>query len=230
MSGWGLGVWCEPLWPRRCWCSILARNCRHRRRREACMAPPGLAPAQLAPGTGRPDRRSPFPPRRRRVAQPLAQSAPMVPAGRVALAVAARYGRDAPLISGGLIWRVYAANPDVNGMFRLVKEDRAATPTFMLPPGNYVVHASFGLASAAQGRAAARRHRPRGFRYSRRRRAAARPGQRRAHSHRPDRVRDLSRQPVRYLRAPADRAERDDRRCRAACRKGPITSSRPMAT
>jgi len=64
--------------------------------------------------------------------------------------VAARYGPDAPLIGGGLIWRVYAANPDVNGMFRLVKEDRAATPTFVLPPGDYVVHASFGLASAAK--------------------------------------------------------------------------------
>jgi hypothetical protein len=35
-------------------------------------------------------------------------------------------------------------------MFRLVKEDRAATPTFVLPPGNYVVHATFGLASAAK--------------------------------------------------------------------------------
>ena len=68
----------------------------------------------------------------------------------MALAVAARYGRDAPLISGGLIWRVYAAKPDATGVFRLVKEDRAATPTFMLPPGNYVVHASFGLASAAK--------------------------------------------------------------------------------
>jgi hypothetical protein len=68
----------------------------------------------------------------------------------VALSVAARYGRDAPLISGGLIWRVYAANPDANGAFRLVKEDRTATPTFMLPPGDYVVHASFGLASAAK--------------------------------------------------------------------------------
>ena len=68
----------------------------------------------------------------------------------MALSVAARYGRDAPLISGGLIWRVYAANPDVNGAFRLVKEDRTATPTFTLPPGDYVVHASLGLASAAK--------------------------------------------------------------------------------
>jgi hypothetical protein len=82
--------------------------------------------------------------------QPLAQVVPMVPAGHVALAVSARYGRDAPAIGGGLIWRVYNAKPDAGGVFRLIKEDKAAAPTFVLPPGNYVVHASLGLASAAK--------------------------------------------------------------------------------
>ena len=115
------------------------------------IAPQGLAPAQLAPGTGTPGSSLAFPaPSSSVPGAPLAQTAPVVPAGRVALSVAARYGHDEPLIGGGLIWRVYAANPDVNGMFRLVEEDRAATPTFMLPPGSYVVHASFGLASAAK--------------------------------------------------------------------------------
>jgi hypothetical protein len=109
---------------------------------------PGLVtPAQLAPGTGSPGSSIEFP---AQPGPPLTQGAPMVPAGRVALMVAARYGRDAPVIGGGLIWRVYEANPDTSGMFRLVKEDRGATPTFMLPPGSYVVHASFGLASAAR--------------------------------------------------------------------------------
>jgi hypothetical protein len=82
---------------------------------------------------------------------PLTQAVPiMVPAGHVALAVSARYGRDAPQIGGGLVWRVYAAKPDATGVFRLIKEDKAASPTFVLPPGNYVVHASLGLASAAK--------------------------------------------------------------------------------
>jgi hypothetical protein len=81
---------------------------------------------------------------------PVAQAAPVVPAGRVALAVAARYGHDAPPINGGLIWRVYAAKPDTTGVFRLIKEDRGAAPTFVLPPGGYVVHATLGLASAAK--------------------------------------------------------------------------------
>lgn len=64
--------------------------------------------------------------------------------------VAARYGPDAAVISGGLIWRVYSADANASGTLRLVQEDRAATPTFALPPGDYVVHASFGLASAAK--------------------------------------------------------------------------------
>jgi hypothetical protein len=68
----------------------------------------------------------------------------------VALAVTARYSHDAPPINGGLIWRVYAAKPDASGVFRLIKEDRGAAPTFVLPPGSYVVHVSLGLASTAK--------------------------------------------------------------------------------
>jgi hypothetical protein len=81
---------------------------------------------------------------------PVAQAIPPVPAGRVALAVTARYSHDAPPINGGLIWRVYAAKPDASGVFRLIKEDRGAAPTFVLPPGSYVVHVSLGLASTAK--------------------------------------------------------------------------------
>jgi hypothetical protein len=107
--------------------------------------------APVAPGTGSPRAAlaplAPIPPSS---TAPLAQAVPMVPAGRVGLAVSARYGRDAPAISAGLIWRVYAAKPDAPGLFRLIKEDKGASPTFLLPPGNYVVHASLGLASAAK--------------------------------------------------------------------------------
>jgi hypothetical protein len=118
---------------------------------QSLLAPQPIAPAQLAPGIGSPGSSLVFPaPSAPRSMQPLAQSAPVVPAGRVALMVAARYGRDAALIAGGMIWRVFAARPDSNGVFRLVKEERTAAPTFVLPPGDYVVHASFGLASAAR--------------------------------------------------------------------------------
>jgi hypothetical protein len=119
-------------------------------------APQSLAPAPLIGGIGSPGATlvSPTPmgpaPMLPPTAQPLAQVPLAVPAGRVALSVAARYGRDAPQINGGLIWRVYDAKPDPTGSFHLVKEDRAAAPTFVLPPGSYIVHASLGLASAAK--------------------------------------------------------------------------------
>jgi hypothetical protein len=113
------------------------------------LLPPELtSPVPVAPGTGSPGPTL-APPSMPQPSSPP-QPVPMIPAGQVALAVSARYGRDAPAISGGLIWRVYAGKADAAGVFRLLKEDKAASPTFVLPPGNYVVHASLGLASAAK--------------------------------------------------------------------------------
>ena len=113
-------------------------------------SPQPTVPGQLTPGTGSPGSTlaPAAPPAPSAPAQ--AQVAPVVPAGHVALAVAARYGRDAPQIAGGLIWRVYAGRPDTTGVFPLIKEEKAAAPTFVLSPGSYVVHASFGLASVAK--------------------------------------------------------------------------------
>jgi hypothetical protein len=113
------------------------------------LLPPELtAPVPVAPGTGSPGPTLAPPPMPQPSSPP--QPVPMIPAGQVALAVSARYGRDAPAISGGLIWRVYAGKADSTGVFRLLKEDKAPSPTFVLPPGNYVVHASLGLASTAK--------------------------------------------------------------------------------
>ncbi len=75
---------------------------------------------------------------------------PMVPAGQVALSLDARFGKDAAPIGGGLTWRVYAAKADAAGKFRLVKEDKSPAPTLMLPPGTYIVHVGFGLATAVK--------------------------------------------------------------------------------
>jgi hypothetical protein len=83
-------------------------------------------------------------------APPAASTVPMVPPGQVALMVNARFGRDPLPITGGLHWRIYPDKPDATGIFRLLKEERAAAPIFVLPPGGYVVHVSFGLATAAK--------------------------------------------------------------------------------
>jgi hypothetical protein len=81
---------------------------------------------------------------------PAISAMPPIRAGEGALLPVARFGRDAPVIGGGLHWRVYSDKPDHNGVFRLVREDRGAQPSFVLPAGGYVVHVSFGLASAAK--------------------------------------------------------------------------------
>jgi hypothetical protein len=83
--------------------------------------------------------------------KPAAPSAvPMVPAGQVALALSARFGKDAPVIDGGLTWRVYSAKRDTTGTYRLIKEDKSPAPTLVLPSGAYIVHVGFGLATAVK--------------------------------------------------------------------------------
>lgn len=74
----------------------------------------------------------------------------MVPAGKVALELGARFAKDAPPITSGLTWRVYAAKADKSGAFNLVKEDTSPAPTMLLPPGSYIVHVGFGLANAVK--------------------------------------------------------------------------------
>jgi hypothetical protein len=66
------------------------------------------------------------------------------------LSLTARYGKDLPVIGNGLVWRVFADRPDETGTFKLVREDRGATPNIVLPPGGYVVHVAFGLVSAVR--------------------------------------------------------------------------------
>lgn len=74
----------------------------------------------------------------------------MVPAGKVALALSARFGKDAPAIDGGLTWRVYGSKPDAHGNYSLIQEDKTPSPTLVLPAGHYIVHVGFGLATAVR--------------------------------------------------------------------------------
>ena len=108
--------------------------------------PPPAPPQSLAPPPQPAPAVAPLP-----TPAPAPAPAASVPAGQFALALSARYAREAQQpINGGLWWRIYPVKPDQTGAFRPIKEDRSATPTFALPPGDYVVHVSFGLASAAK--------------------------------------------------------------------------------
>jgi len=66
------------------------------------------------------------------------------------LALTARFGKDLPVVTGGLVWRIFSDRPDETGNFKLVREDRGATPNIVLPPGNYVIHVALGLVSAVR--------------------------------------------------------------------------------
>jgi hypothetical protein len=98
---------------------------------------------------------------------PLTQPAPAVPpsianappalppagastAGQAVLSLTAKYGKDLPVITNGLVWRVFADKPDENGTFKLIREERGATPNIVLSPGSYVVHVALGLVSATR--------------------------------------------------------------------------------
>ena len=70
--------------------------------------------------------------------------------GQAVLALTARYGKDLPVINSGLVWRVFADRPDETGTFKLIREERGATPNIVLPPGGYVVHVTLGLVSAVR--------------------------------------------------------------------------------
>jgi hypothetical protein len=90
------------------------------------------------------------------VTQPALGAAPAavppVPptAGQAVLSLTARYGKDLPVINNGLVWRVFADRPDETGTFKLIREERGATPNIVLPPGGYVVHVTLGLVSAVR--------------------------------------------------------------------------------
>jgi hypothetical protein len=70
--------------------------------------------------------------------------------GQAVLSLTARYGKDMPAISSGLVWRVFSDRPDDTGTFKLIREDHGATPNIVLPPGSYVVHVALGLVSAVR--------------------------------------------------------------------------------
>ena len=109
---------------------------------------PGAAPPSLPPTLTQPLSPS-MPPPAVTTVPPAAPLNAAVP-GQGVLSLTAKYGKDTPPITSGLVWRVFADRPDENGTFKLIREDRSATPNIVLPPGNYVVHVAFGLVSAVR--------------------------------------------------------------------------------
>src|SRR5204862_926466 len=74
---------------------------------------------------------------------------PQVAPGKVALAVSARFAADGAYIPRAMNWRVFAERPD-GGNPLPIAEAQDAYPVFALDPGNYIVYAAYGLASASR--------------------------------------------------------------------------------
>jgi hypothetical protein len=97
---------------------------------------PGMElPAPFVPGAAAP------------AAAPLLAPAPE---GSHELRLEARLIQDGPPLSDGLVWRVYAGETDGYGGLQLLWTARGGAASLRLGAGDYVVHATFGKAGAAQ--------------------------------------------------------------------------------
>ena len=94
----------------------------------------GLTPSPLAPPTQSPGR-----------LQTQTGTAPQPGMGRLFLS--ANYGGASNAPVSGVRWRVYQQSIE-NGAHQLVAESTDLAPAFTLPDGDYIVHASYGLAAA----------------------------------------------------------------------------------
>jgi hypothetical protein len=111
---------------------------------------PAAVPSPV-PNLGPPPVAQPSPAQPPVAALPPVSSPPVPPAAAQAvLSLSARYGKDLPTVSGGLVWRVFSDRPDDSGSFKLIREDHGASPNLTLPPGSYVVHVALGLVSAVR--------------------------------------------------------------------------------
>jgi hypothetical protein len=119
----------------------------------ASVPDPGGGAMSLAPSSGPASTPSlPAPLTQPSIAAPAPVALPpgASAAGQAVLSLTARYGKDMPAISSGLVWRVFSDRPDDTGTFKLIREDHGATPNIVLPPGGYVVHVALGLVSAVR--------------------------------------------------------------------------------
>ncbi len=75
---------------------------------------------------------------------------PLIPGQEHDLVLEARLVADGPPLTGGLIWRVFSSQPNVDGQLPLIDKAEGGTTTVQLAPGDYLVHAAFGRAGATK--------------------------------------------------------------------------------
>jgi hypothetical protein len=122
----------------------------------ALVAAPGGLQAQTAPFSGQPNTVFSPPPQHHQPARPPAPArepappSPQVGGSKISLALAARFSDDGPYIQRSLQWRVFSAKADAGAPPNLAAESTDAYPVFNLAPGEYIVHAAYGLAATTR--------------------------------------------------------------------------------
>jgi hypothetical protein len=81
---------------------------------------------------------------------PVGAETPASESAQATLSLSAVLSGSGGPLTGGLRWRVFGAQADPDGSHPLIVESGLAQPTLTIPPGDYVVHVAFGLASAAK--------------------------------------------------------------------------------
>jgi hypothetical protein len=66
------------------------------------------------------------------------------------LVLEARLVADGPVLTEGMIWRVFSTQPNAEGQLPLVDTAEGGTTTLRLVAGDYLVHAAFGRAGATK--------------------------------------------------------------------------------
>ncbi|MDR4305012.1 hypothetical protein IHQ68_00015 [Chelatococcus sambhunathii] len=75
--------------------------------------------------------------------------APVAPV-KQRLTLSAAFSENGPRVQSGVKWRLFTDQADANGEHMLVAESTDAVPHFDVDPGAYIVHAVYGLVSAAK--------------------------------------------------------------------------------
>jgi hypothetical protein len=81
---------------------------------------------------------------------PPTTQGPLARSGDGEVRLSASMIEDGPEITRGLVWRVFRPEADADGRLPLVASSQGGTGIFMLEPGSYLVHASFGRAGATK--------------------------------------------------------------------------------
>ncbi len=75
---------------------------------------------------------------------------PEIPQGNILHLSAFLSAADPQPLRGGVIWRVFDEKTELDGSHTLVAESKDSTPALILPDGDFIVHAAFGLAGATK--------------------------------------------------------------------------------